>query len=84
METPSHRLRPFVIVVNESKCANYIKLVATKLRAPDRGYLLRNILTTDQIQMLGAGSHNIGFLRLPIGEHPELDVVGVHREPFVV
>ena len=39
METPSHRLRPFVIVVNESMCANYIKLVTTKLRAPDRGYL---------------------------------------------
>ena len=73
-----------VIVANESKCANYIKLVATKIRAPDRGYLLRNILTTDQIQMLGDGSLDIGFLRLPIGEHPELDVVRVHREPFVV
>src|SRR6266481_4784665 len=41
METPSHRLRLLVIVVTGRKCANYIKLVATKLRAPDRGYLSR-------------------------------------------
>jgi DNA-binding transcriptional LysR family regulator len=51
---------------------------------PEVEFSLRNILTTDQIQMLGAGSLDIGFLRLPIGEHPELDVVAVHREPFVV
>jgi DNA-binding transcriptional LysR family regulator len=51
---------------------------------PEVVFSLRNILTTDQIQMLGAGSLDIGFLRLPIGEHPELDVVAVHREPFVV
>src|SRR5260370_28864815 len=47
-------------------------------------FSLRNMLTTDQIQMLSAGSLDIGFLRLPIGEHPELEVVEVHREPFVV
>ena len=52
--------------------------------SPEVVFSLRNILTTDQIQMLGDGSLDIGFLRLPIGEHPELDVVGVHREPFVV
>ena len=51
---------------------------------PEVEFSLRNILTTDQIQMLGDGSLDIGFLRLPIGEHPELDVVRVHREPFVV
>jgi DNA-binding transcriptional LysR family regulator len=51
---------------------------------PEVEFSLRNILTTDQIQMLGDGSLDIGFLRLPIGEHPELDVVAVHREPFVV
>jgi DNA-binding transcriptional LysR family regulator len=49
---------------------------------PEVEFSLRNILTTDQIQMLGDGSLDIGFLRLPIGEHPELDVVAVHREPF--
>src|SRR6266404_3954563 len=47
-------------------------------------FSLRNILTTDQIQMLTAGSLDVGFLRLPIGEHPELEVVGIHREPFVL
>ena len=51
---------------------------------PDIVFSLRNILTTDQIQMLAAGSLDVGFLRLPIGEHPELEVVEVHREPFVV
>ena len=47
-------------------------------------FSLRNILTTDQIQMLEAGSLDIGFLRLPIGGHSELEVVTVHREPFVL
>jgi DNA-binding transcriptional LysR family regulator len=51
---------------------------------PEVEFSLRNILTTDQIQMLASGSLDIGFLRLPIGEHPELDVVAVHREPFVL
>lgn len=51
---------------------------------PEVVFSLRNILTTDQIQMLSAGSLDIGFLRLPIAEHPELEVVAVHREPFVV
>jgi len=52
--------------------------------SPEVVFSLRNILTTDQIQMLGAGSLDIGFLRLPIGEHLGLEVVAVHREPFVV
>src|SRR5882757_2629845 len=47
-------------------------------------FSLRNILTIDQIQMLEAGSLDIGFLRLPIGEHSGLEVVTVHREPFVL
>jgi DNA-binding transcriptional LysR family regulator len=51
---------------------------------PDVELSLRNILTTDQIEMLNSGSLDIGFLRLPIGEHPELEVVGVHSERFVV
>jgi DNA-binding transcriptional LysR family regulator len=38
----------------------------------------------DQIRMLEAGSLDIGFLRLPIGGHSELEVVTVHREPFVL
>ncbi len=47
-------------------------------------FSLRNILTIDQIQMLETGSLDIGFLRLPIGEHSRLEVVPVHREPFVL
>jgi hypothetical protein len=34
--------------------------------------------------MLETGSLDIGFLRLPIGEHSALDVVTVHRERFVL
>jgi DNA-binding transcriptional LysR family regulator len=51
---------------------------------PEVEFSLRNILTADQIQMLDTGLLDVGFLRLPIGEHPELEVVGIHREPFVV
>src|ERR1700680_4149971 len=47
-------------------------------------FSLRNILTIDQIQILEAGSLDIGFFRLPIDEHPGLEVVTVHREPFVL
>jgi DNA-binding transcriptional LysR family regulator len=43
-------------------------------------FSLRNVLTTDQIQMLEAGSLDIGFLRLPIGGHSEIEVITVHRE----
>jgi DNA-binding transcriptional LysR family regulator len=47
-------------------------------------FSLRNILTAEQVRMLEAGSLDIGFLRLPIEGHPALDVVTVHREPFVL
>jgi DNA-binding transcriptional LysR family regulator len=51
---------------------------------PEVEFFLRNILTLDQIQMLEARSLDIGFLRLPIGQHSGLEVVTVHREPFVL
>jgi DNA-binding transcriptional LysR family regulator len=51
---------------------------------PEVEVSLRNILTAEQVQMLETGSLDIGFLRLPIGGHPALDVVTVHREPFVL
>jgi DNA-binding transcriptional LysR family regulator len=51
---------------------------------PEVEFSLRAITTGDQVQMLEAGSLDIGFLRLPIGGHPALDVVAVHREPFVL
>ena len=51
---------------------------------PEVEFSLRAITTADQVQMLETGSLDIGFLRLPIGGHSALDVVTVHREPFVL
>jgi DNA-binding transcriptional LysR family regulator len=51
---------------------------------PEVEFSLRNILTAEQVQMLETGSLDIGFLREPIGEHSAVDVVTVHREPFVL
>jgi len=51
---------------------------------PEVEFSLRNILTAEQVQMLETGALDIGFLRLPIGGHSALDVVTVHREPFVL
>jgi DNA-binding transcriptional LysR family regulator len=50
---------------------------------PEVEFSLHNIPTLSQIQMLDAGSLDVGFVRLPIGEHFELEVVPIHREPFV-
>jgi DNA-binding transcriptional LysR family regulator len=52
--------------------------------SPEVEFSLRNILTAEQAQMLETGSLDIGFLRAPIREHSALDVVTVHREPFVL
>ncbi len=51
---------------------------------PEVEFSLRNILTAEQVRMLETGALDIGFLRLPIGGHSGLDVVTVHREPFVL
>src|SRR6204780_2887153 len=51
---------------------------------PDVKLYLRNILTAQQEQMLETGALDIGFLRMPVGEDSALDVVTVHREPFVL
>jgi DNA-binding transcriptional LysR family regulator len=51
---------------------------------PEVEFSLRAITTADQVQMLETGSLDIGFFRLPIGAHSALDVVTVHREPFVL
>jgi DNA-binding transcriptional LysR family regulator len=51
---------------------------------PKVEFTLRAITTADQVQMLETGSLDIGFLRLPIGAQSTLDVVTVHREPFVL
>ena len=51
---------------------------------PEVQFSLRAITTADQVQMLETGSLDVGFLRLPIGGHSALNVVTVHREPFVL
>ncbi len=66
-----------------------IELVADIVRQfkelnPEVEFSLRNILTAEQVRMLETGALDIGFLRLPIGGHSALDVVTVHREPFVL
>jgi DNA-binding transcriptional LysR family regulator len=51
---------------------------------PEVELSLRSIPTATQLRLLEKGSLDVGFLRLPIGEHPTLEVETVHREPFVV
>jgi DNA-binding transcriptional LysR family regulator len=51
---------------------------------PEVEFSLRSIPTAPQVQMLESGMLDFGFLRLPIGEHPALELLTVHREPFVV
>jgi DNA-binding transcriptional LysR family regulator len=51
---------------------------------PEVEFSLRNILTGEQVRMLETGALDIGFLRVPIGEHSALEVVTVHRERFVL
>ena len=51
---------------------------------PEVDFSLRAIPTSDQVQRLQTGALDIGFLRLPIGSQSALDVVTVHREPFVL
>lgn len=51
---------------------------------PEVEFSLLAVPTASQVQMLQTGSLDIGFLRLPIGEQPALEVVTVHREPFVL
>jgi DNA-binding transcriptional LysR family regulator len=51
---------------------------------PEVEFSLLAIPTAHQLQMLQTGSLDIGFLRLPIGEQPTLEVLTVHRERFVL
>jgi DNA-binding transcriptional LysR family regulator len=51
---------------------------------PEVEFSLRAILTVNQTQMRETGSVDVGFLRLPIAGLSVLDVVTVHREPFVL
>ena len=47
-------------------------------------FSLRNILTSEQPELIRNGSLDIGFLRLPINKSEGIKITLVHREPFVV
>jgi DNA-binding transcriptional LysR family regulator len=53
-------------------------------QCPEVEFSLRSIPTAPQVQMLQTGLLDIGFLRLPIGAQSALEVLPVHREPFVL
>ena len=47
-------------------------------------FSLRNVLTADQGRMLEEGSLDLGFLRMPFVGGPAVEVIPIHREPFVI
>jgi len=47
-------------------------------------FSLRNVLTADQGRMLEEGSLDLGFLRMPFVGGPAVEVIPIHREPFVL
>jgi DNA-binding transcriptional LysR family regulator len=53
-------------------------------RYPKVEFSLRNILTSNQVEMIQEGSLDVGFLRLPIERPQGLTVTTVHREPLVI
>src|ERR1700722_706738 len=64
------------------------ELVPTLLRSfrkryPHVEFSLRNILTSDQPELIKKGILDVGLLRLPIDSTDSLDIIPVHREPFV-
>ena len=50
---------------------------------PDVEFSIRNLLTETQLEMIGDGLLDVGFLRLPIENRKEIEVTTIHREPFV-
>jgi len=51
---------------------------------PGVEFSLRNILTSEQTVMLRNGAFDVGFLRIPVADAPDLEVTPVHSEPWVV
>jgi DNA-binding transcriptional LysR family regulator len=47
-------------------------------------FSLRNVLTADQGRMLEEGALDLGFLRMPFTGGPSVEVIPIHREPFVM
>jgi DNA-binding transcriptional LysR family regulator len=51
---------------------------------PQVEFSLRNVLTADQGRMLEEGSLDVGFLRMPFIGGPEIEVMPIHTEQFVI
>ena len=47
-------------------------------------FSLRNVLTADQERLLEEGSLDVGFLRMPVIGGPEVEVMPIHKEQFVI
>jgi DNA-binding transcriptional LysR family regulator len=56
---------------------------AFRKRYPQVEFSLRNILTSEQPDLIKNGMLDVGFLRLPIDIPESIDITPVHREPFV-
>src|ERR1700678_1075661 len=50
---------------------------------PDVEFSIKNILTGVQLEMIGDGLLDVGFLRLPLENSRKIEVTTVHKEPFV-
>ena len=63
-----------------------IPLLMRRYRKENPGveFSLRNILTSEQMIMLRNGTLDVGFLRIPVTEAPDLEVTPVYSEPWVV
>ena len=55
-----------------------------RLINPRVEFSLRNVLTADQRRMLEEGSLDVGFLRMPFIPGPEIEVMPIHKEQFVI
>ena len=51
---------------------------------PGVNFSLRNVLTSEQLDMLNVGTLDVGFLRMPVADTPYLEVTPIHSEPLVV
>ncbi|HYZ73255.1 MAG TPA: LysR substrate-binding domain-containing protein [Chthoniobacterales bacterium] len=55
-----------------------------RLLNPRVEFSLRNVLTADQGRMLEEGSLDVGFLRMPFIGSPQIEVMPIHSEQFVI
>lgn len=58
-------------------------LTRFRKRFPDVEFDIRSILNEEQLRMIGDGSLDVGFIRLPVDPRKDIEVTTIHREPFV-